>query len=126
MPYQEVPVVAAKEISERFSKEVVVIVAWDQASNFIHTTTYGSEARFKQPAAELGVLLAKAAGSDVSKAVNFEDFRHRTESEWAAEREKLINVITGILSVPEAVKALANWGDQQLIAARNAVAGRQA
>lgn len=44
---------------------------------------------------------------------------------WAAA-PGLLDAIKGILEVPEALEALANWGTDQLIAARSAIAKAEA
>ena len=70
-----VPVAAARDIARSFAKDVVVIVAYDNAHERLHTTTYGRDPLDKVRAADLGEVLAKAAGGDVSRGEYSEDFR---------------------------------------------------
>lgn len=77
--YVPVPVEAAREIAQKFAKDIVVIVATDRAHDQIHTTTYGRSQFDKIHAAELGPVLATAAGGFVPAAKMFEDFRDPAE-----------------------------------------------
>lgn len=88
-PYVPVPVEAARDVAHGFEKNIVVIVSWDREHNRLHTTTYGVGAGDKVGAAKLGEILTKAAGIDLTQKVNFEDFRERTQADWAVERERL-------------------------------------
>lgn len=73
--YKPVPVSAARDVANSFDKDVVVIIAYDNAHNLTNTTTYGRDALDKIRAADLGEILAKAAGCDMGKADFSEDFR---------------------------------------------------
>lgn len=70
-----VPVSAARVIARAWKKQVVVIVAEDHVHNQIHTTTYGVEPGDKIRAADLGPILAAAAGGLTSESNYSEDFR---------------------------------------------------
>ena len=83
--YQQVPVKAAEQIGINCAKQIVVIVAWDEACGRIHTTTWGLAARHKEWAAELGPILAKAAGGVPELAEHFADFRSPSEAARFAE-----------------------------------------
>jgi hypothetical protein len=91
--YKPVPVQAASAVADKYAKDVVVIVCWDKFFNKIHTTTYGRSPDDKEAAARLGEILSTAAGADNLKATCFEDFRFKTQAEWAQEKEKLMNRI---------------------------------
>lgn len=73
--YFPVPVSSARDIANAFGKQIVVIVAVDRVHGQVHTTTYGKEAFDKIAAAELGQVLAEAAGGFTPAAHCFEDFR---------------------------------------------------
>lgn len=73
--YQPIPVSAAADIAGRYEKDVVVIVAWDRTFEKIHTTTFGITAEDKLAAAELGPILAAAAGAEMTQVHPYEDFR---------------------------------------------------
>jgi hypothetical protein len=94
--YTPVPVQAARDISRLFGKQIVVIVSFDRVFGLLHTTTFGEQAEDKHPAAVLGEILAAAAGSDLSKATSFEDFRSRTVAEWAREKDDLLGQIRSL------------------------------
>jgi hypothetical protein len=91
--YVPVPVEAARAVAQRWEKQVVVIVAWDQGHNKVHTTTYGFSPRDKIAAAKLGELLTAAAGADRSESVGFEDFRWLSQAEAAQAKERLETLI---------------------------------
>lgn len=93
-----IPVNAARKICEEFDQEIVVIVAWHQASNMLNVVTYAQQPRHKQSAATLGDLCAKAAGC-VGKQEFFEDYRQVKEAEWAAEKADLLRRIDDLTRV---------------------------
>lgn len=95
MEYKPVPVESARVIGREFSKEIVVIVAWDECTRQIHTTTWGAAAKHKDWAAALGVKLAEAAGADVSKRRTSEDFQEPSTAAKTTERlERLTEALT--------------------------------
>src|SRR4051794_27442156 len=96
--YVDVPVAAARDIAHHYAKAIVVVVAWDEPHNKIHVTTFGREARHKQPAAQWGDRFAAAVGVDPKASVDFEDFRHRTKAEWAVEKDALLTALEGLVS----------------------------
>ena len=102
--YQEVPVERAKVIADECNKDIVAVLSWDRESGLLHTTTYGKSATDKIYAAGLGDILAKAAGSDISKAHTFEDFR----SMPAAEANEMLEAAWGLL----ANVSNGDWGKQ--------------
>lgn len=73
--YKDIPVRAAVEIAEQFDKDIVVILAWNHEHHKFHTVTYGVAPKDKTPAANLGEIVTKAAGGDVSQKAFVEDFR---------------------------------------------------
>lgn len=73
--YTPVPVAAAKEIAEKFSKAIVIINTWDTEHGLLHTTTYGVSEVQKHQAAKGGDIAAKALGADMPRANFYEDFR---------------------------------------------------
>lgn len=87
--YKFVPVDAAKEVAEKFDKDIVVIVSYQEAGNMFHCTTYGDRPVHKIVAAQMGENCMRAAGADPVIKNTYEDFRFRTEAEWAKEREQL-------------------------------------
>lgn len=88
-----VPVDAARRVADDYAKDLVVITSWDRASNVVFTATYGRTAPDKHAAARLGVILAEAAGCDMSQVTPYEDFRTATAAEWAEEKDKLLRRI---------------------------------
>jgi hypothetical protein len=72
--YLEVPVIAAKEIAEKYQKQAVVILAYDEMAALTHTTTYGVSAYFKENAAAVGWICSEAIGCDLSRRHDYEDF----------------------------------------------------
>lgn len=87
--YIPVPVLAAKAIGEDFEKHVVVVLAWDEAYNLLHTATWGASALQKSQAAALGEVCASAAFTDMSKKKTYEDFRDIPAAEYVAKIEGL-------------------------------------
>jgi len=73
--YVAVPVAAAAEIAERFSKSMVIINAWDSTFDILHTTTFGVTADDKIRAADGGRIAAKALDADLLQARVFQGFR---------------------------------------------------
>jgi hypothetical protein len=112
--YQPVTVDAAGEISDRFEKNVVVIVTWDRFHDKLHVTTYGRSASEKAFAANLGETLCKAAGADLAKAESFEDFRTRSQAQWALERDQLLRITPAQLTAAAAAIANARGGRRGL------------
>lgn len=87
----EVPVEAAREIATRYAKTMVVILAYDPTSQHTHLTTYGVGTEEKEIAAEVGERCAKLiCGDGFEMRRTYEDFRFRTQAEWAKEREQLL------------------------------------
>lgn len=73
--YKNIPVAAAVEIAEKFTKDVVVILAWSHEHHQFHTVTYGVAPKDKTPAAKLGEMVTAAAGADMTRKEFVEDFR---------------------------------------------------
>jgi len=94
--YVPVPVSAARDVAIAFAKDVVVIIAFDYAHEQINTTTYGVKADDKIRAAELGPVLAAAAGAVVTEANYSEDFRQP-----ALRAEKLDELLAAAEEVRE-------------------------
>jgi hypothetical protein len=92
-----IPVEDARVISKARSKDVVVIVAWEEKANQVDVVTYGRTPRHKISAAALGEILTKAAGCGPPTAPPFEDFRLRTVAELTADVERLIEACQGLL-----------------------------
>lgn len=90
--YKPVPVDTARQIASDFDKQIVVILAYDNAAKLTHTTTYGVPEfpQAKDLAAEWGEIVTKAIGADTSHAVVFEDFRATDEAKARSFREKAI------------------------------------
>ena len=42
MAYLPIPVSTAKKVAKEFNKDEVMIIAWDDETNQVHVTTYGS------------------------------------------------------------------------------------
>src|ERR1700735_4086932 len=66
--YVEVPVSAAREIAERFRKDIVIINAWDAVNERMNTTTYGVTEQDKRYAAVGGARTAAVLGEDLREA----------------------------------------------------------
>lgn len=60
--YIEVPWSAAKEIAEKFEKNQVIIVTWDDAHKMQHVTTYGTSRESSAQAAQGGNFVKEALG----------------------------------------------------------------
>lgn len=72
--YQPVPVAEAKSISDRYSKNQVVILAYDSNHELTHATTYGVTAFDKENSAAIAALCVETIGGDLSKKISYEDF----------------------------------------------------
>ena len=91
MNYVPVPVAVASEISRKFDKDIVIIFCINHEHVLSHTTTFGRAARDKLVAADLGEVLAAAAGCEVAKKTSYEDFRLdaarlKEENDWLKQR----------------------------------------
>lgn len=86
-PYRPVPVDVCRQIAGSFNKSVVIVLAWDQEHQKLHTTTYGVSPADKINAANGGETCAKALGMDCSKSVFNEDFRTVDAAKNARIRE---------------------------------------
>jgi hypothetical protein len=73
--YKPIPVDVAAYIASGYDKDIVVITAWSRQHEMTHTTTWGRSAEDKLRAADLGEVLAQAAGADLTQKKNYEDFR---------------------------------------------------
>lgn len=93
--YKPVTVAAARQISEAFDKQVVVIVCLDAKFDKTHTTTYGCRPADKVIAARLGEFLAQAVGCDMQQRNSHEDFR----TVDAAMRAREIEVLSKKLAI---------------------------
>lgn len=91
--YVPIPVEVARQIGQQFKRQVVVIVAWEQAGGMLHVTTWGELATHKAWAARLGSILADSAGSDIAKMTSYEDFREPTASATNAVRCEQLTAI---------------------------------
>jgi hypothetical protein len=88
--YIPVPVEAAKSIAERFKQKAVVVLAWDDGRELMHTTTYGASAIDKVVAAGIGERCAAAIGCDLGRVQSFEDFRADFDPARLREAEEIL------------------------------------
>ena len=110
--HTEVPVDAAKEIATTCAKTMVVILAYDPQSNRTHVTTYGVEPEDKERAAEVGDRCARLiCGEGFNDRRTYEDFRFRSEAEWAKERERLLARIAELEGCQKAAEDLNLFAD---------------
>ena len=91
--YVEVPVSAAREIAERYQKDIVIINAWDAVHQLIHTATYGVTAVDKRFAAHGGHLTSQALGADLSRMQNFSDYRDERIAALEAVLTRLVKAL---------------------------------
>lgn len=84
-PYRPIPVQFAAEISDRFAKDVVAIVALDSAHDMMHITTYGRTAATKLFAAELGESINQHLSRAPEQKRTFSDFREPNTAARNAE-----------------------------------------
>ena len=94
-PYLPIPVNTAREISERYQKSMVVILAYDPEHQKTHTTTYGVSAFEKENAAACGELCALTLGGDLSKKQTHEDFN---DDYRPAEYTEAMDLLRAIVS----------------------------
>src|SRR5437588_9363562 len=73
--YKPIPVEAAKEISDKYEKSIVLIWSWDPVHELLHTTTYGKSIQEKNWAARGGEIAAEALGAIMTEKDTYEDFR---------------------------------------------------
>ena len=85
-----IPVAVAHHIATKFRKSMVVILAYDPASQRTHTTTYGVEALEKERAAEVGERCAKMiCGDGFDARTSYEDYRFTDQGKRAQQIEML-------------------------------------
>lgn len=92
MDYQPVPVEVARKIAFDYSKQCVVIACYDDAFQQTHVTTYGQEPQHKEMASRAGDQVGQVLSGTIAKT-SFEDFRNRTQAEWAQEKDALLREI---------------------------------
>ena len=90
--YQPVSVQEAASISEKYSKDVVVIFAWDREHGCFHTTTFGITPDDKTNAAAAGEIATAAIGGDLMRATHYEDFRNVKPAEYKAALDRLVRL----------------------------------
>ncbi|MBX3396536.1 MAG: hypothetical protein KF841_14335 [Phycisphaerae bacterium] len=94
--YKSVPVAVAKEIAEKHDKDIVIIVCFQQEPAIFHGTSYGRSVRDKVLAADMIERCMVAAGAEPETRKMNEDFRFKTEAEWAKEKEQLCDKIKAL------------------------------
>lgn len=60
--YKDVPIEAAKDIAEKYDKDQVIVVCWDDEHKRTHVTTYGKSLSDCKAAAEGGNFVKRALG----------------------------------------------------------------
>ena len=70
-PYLPVPVEAAKTIGEGFKKSMVIVNAWDEEHQLLHTATWGDDPAHKAMAADGGRIAAKALDANLLQVHTF-------------------------------------------------------
>ncbi len=74
--YKNIPYSEATKLLERYSKDEIIIIAWDSKHNRVHLTTDGSSEEHKANAAKGSIALTKhlqKIGAISGKAEIFED-----------------------------------------------------
>lgn len=85
-----IPVAVAHHIATKFRKSMVVILAYDPASQLTHTTTYGVEPSEKERAAEVGERCAKMiCGDGFDARTSYKDYRFTDQGKRARQIEML-------------------------------------
>lgn len=95
--YEPIPVEEAKMLSEKYSKDIVIINAFDVNFGLLHTTTYGISELQKHQAAKGGELTAKILNADIPLSKYYEDFRVSSNNtiEIVKQNIKLLEDNTG-------------------------------
>jgi hypothetical protein len=65
--YRNVPITAAKVVAEKYQKNQVIIVCWDDVHKKTHITTYGATKRECREAAIGGQKIREALGLEELK-----------------------------------------------------------
>lgn len=92
-----VPVEVAAKISEDFSKDIVVILAWQESSGLIHNTNFGKSAECKIAAAKMGDVLTAAMGCNLADSVTWEDFRVKPAAVAKEQMDRAIKLLKSTL-----------------------------
>jgi hypothetical protein len=74
-----IPVDAARQIADQYQKDIVLLVAWDQASSKTHVVTWGREPPQKTSAAAAGDMIRQMLRLEGAAEV-YEDFRREGEA----------------------------------------------
>jgi hypothetical protein len=85
-----IPVEVAKQIATDFNKQIVVVLAYENESGLMHTTTYGVSPFDKENAAAAGEICTKALGFDLGKKQTFEDYHDNYD---AAKYKRIIELM---------------------------------
>ena len=82
-------------MAERYSKSMVVVLAYDPEQQLMHTTTYGVDPADKEQAADVGEMCTRlVCGDGFEQRRMYEDFRHVDAAERAQQIEKCSRVLT--------------------------------
>lgn len=95
--FQPIPVDVARQLSEEYGHDILVIVAYSHECTQVHTTTFGKAPLDKHRAASLADQLAAHAGANLKSKVSYEDFRSRTTAEFAAYIDDQCQLIRKVL-----------------------------
>lgn len=99
-----IPVAVAKEIAEKFSKSIVIILAHDPQSGLLHTTTYGVDSQNKAWAARGGEITTQALGGVLEASIGYEDYR-------LAQAQKLLSALRDAIAL--ANEAFSAWDEDK-------------
>lgn len=75
--YIPVPAIKAHQISEKYDKQMVIIISFDHVHQMIHATTSGWSTNDKFIADFLRKFCVQQLGGDLSKRIQFEDLPKR-------------------------------------------------
>lgn len=99
--YRPIPVEAASRIAVQNDKDIVVIVAVDDAHQKTHFTTWGNTPQNKIRAANLATDIVVSVGESMEFAESFEDFRTVEAAVRAADIETLSDSIRWAIDAPD-------------------------
>lgn len=85
----------AQRIAEEHDKSIIIILAYDPASELMHATTYGVSPRDKEWAAQGGEIAITALGASVEAATTPEDYRITQAKDLLAALKSAITIIDG-------------------------------
>lgn len=105
-----IPVHAARMIGLDCSRDIVIVLAWHEASNVVTTVTWGRQPEHKEAAARTARACVELIGCDPASEKSHQDYRYIKEGERAEIVDNLVaacraadHAIASVLAVRDGI-----------------------